>query len=330
MNRTTLTAPVALAMLVALAWGTAESRAQPETSMRRIGVVAMTAGAQSAHATAFRQGLRDAGYAEGRDISIDWWDGQGDYNHVSEAIAGMLARKVDVIVVSGTAAALAARRATSSIPIVMALVADPVGSGLVESLARPGGNVTGLSAMVAELAPKRLQLLKEAIPNATRVTGIYNPNAPYNRKVISLLRTAAPGLGVEVSFIPTNSVEALRAALLGLRQSKADALMVLDDAFMAEHEETILRLASGVRLPAVLGPKPRGAQGALISYAPDYLDQFRRAAGYVDKILKGALPANLPIEQPTRFELVINLKIARTLGLTIPQSVLLQASEVIE
>jgi putative ABC transport system substrate-binding protein len=330
MKRTTLAALGALAMLVVLPGEAEEARAQSDSSVRRIGVVAMTAGPQSAHATAFRQGLRDAGYVEGRDISIDWWDGQGDYGQVSEAIAGMLARKVDVIVVSGTQAAIAARRATSSIPIVMALVADPVGSGLVESLARPGGNVTGLSAMVAELATKRLQLLKEAMPKASRVTAIYNPNAPYNRKVIRLLRAAAPGLEVELSFIPTSSVEALRAALLGLRRSKVDALMVLDDAFMAQHEETILQLVSGARLPAVFGPKPRSAQGALISYAPDYLDQFRRAAGYVDKILKGALPANLPIEQPTRFELVINLKTARTLGLTIPQSVLLQASEVIE
>jgi len=159
---------------------------------------------------------------------------------------------------------------------------------------------------------------------------IYNPDASYNRKVISLVRAAAPGLDIEVSFIQTSSVEELRVALLGLRRSKVDALMVLDDAFMAEHEETILQLASGARVPTVFGPKPRGAQGALISYAPDYRDQFRRAAGYVDKILKGALPANLPIEQPTRFELVINLKSARALGLTIPQSVLLQASEVIE
>jgi putative ABC transport system substrate-binding protein len=184
--------------------------------------------------------------------------------------------------------------------------------------------------MVAELASKRLQLLKEAIPKATRATVIYNPNAPYNSKVISLLRAAAPGLEVQLSFVQTSSVEELRAALLGLRRSKVDALMVLDDAFMAEHEEKILRFASGAKLPAVFGPKPRGVQSALISYAPDYRDQFRRAAGYVDKILKGALPASLPIEQPTRFELVINLKTARALDLTIPQSVLLRASEVIE
>ena len=193
MNRAGSTLVIVLFSWLMSAWVAEETHAQQPAGPRRIGVVAM--GAISEEAKVFKQELRDAGYVEGRDISIDWWQGGGDYSYVSEAVADMVQRKVDVIVVAGTPAALAAKRATSTIPIVMALVADPVGSGLVASLARPGGNVTGLSAMAVELSTKRLQLLKEAIPRATRVGVIFNPDAPYNSKVISLLKVAAPGLG---------------------------------------------------------------------------------------------------------------------------------------
>lgn len=319
---------IALVSPLTSAWVAEGAHAQQPASPRLIGVVWMGPSLERAE-QAFKHGLRDAGHVEGRDISFDWWQGGGDYGHVSEAVAGMVQRKVDVIVVAGTPAALAAQHATTTIPIVMALVADPVGSGLVASLARPGGNVTGLSAMAAELSTKRLQLLKEAIPRATRVGIIFNPDAPYNSKVISLLKAGAPELEVELTFIGVRSVEEFRSAFTRLNRSKVDALMILDDAFMATHEGTILQMASKARLPVVYGYKPLASQGALISYAPDFKDLFRRAAGYVDKILKGASPASLPVEQPNKFDLVVNLRTANTLGLTIPESVLIQADEVI-
>jgi putative ABC transport system substrate-binding protein len=330
LNRHSLFIVIALIAIPGAApWSAGDSQAQ-DAALRRVAFVAMNVDAQSDLASAFRQGLRDAGYAEGRDIYIDWWNGGGDYDHVSEAVADAVRRKADVIVTAGTAVALAAKRQTSKIPIVMALVADPLGSGLVASLARPGGNVTGLSAMVVELSSKRLQLLKEAIPSMARVGIIFNPEAPYNGKVIELLKRAAPELGLTLMFVGIRSAKEFPPAFAELRRSKVDALMVLDDAFMATNEETILSMASKARLPVVLGYTPRSSQGTVISYSPDRRDLFRRAAGYGDKILKGASAADLPIEQPTRFELVVNLRTAKALGLKIPDSLLVQATEVIK
>lgn len=300
------------------------------TALRRIAVVAMNVDDKSEQANAFRQGLRDAGYVDARDVVIDWWSGGGDYRHVTEAIANAVQRKSDVIVTAGTPAALAAKQQTGRIPVVMALVADPLGSGLVPSFARPGGNVTGLSAMVVELSAKRLQLLKEAIPSIVRVAVLFNPEAPYNGKVIKLLNAAAPELGLKLVFAEVRNESEFAAAFADLKRSKADALLVLDDAFMAANEQTILELASRARLPVELGYKPRAPQGVLVSYASDHRDLFRRAAGYVDRILKGASPGDLPIEQPTTFELVVNLRTAKALGLMVPESLLVQATEVVK
>ena len=329
MTRAAWSLMLALVSCLSSGWFVAETHAQQPAGPRRIGVVAMGSGMEREEEQAFRQGLRGAGYVEGRDTSIDWRYVGSDTSHVSEAIADMVRNNVDVIVAVGTPVALGAKHATSTIPVVMALVADPVGSGLVASLARPGGNITGLSAMAVELSSKRLQLLKEAIPQATRVGVIFNPDAPYNGKAIRLLKAGAPELKVELTFFGVRRVEDFVSVFSGLRRSSVDALLVLDDAFMAAHEDTILGLAAKARLPVVLGKKPRAAQGVLISYAPDFRDLFRRAAEYVDKLLKGASAADLPIEQPTRFELIVNLRTASTLGLTVPQSVLLQANEVI-
>ena len=295
----------------------------------RIGVVAISVSEQSEEAKAFRQGLRDAGHTEGRDISIEWWHGGGSYEHVSDAVNDLVRRKIDVIVVEGTPAALAAKRATNTIPIIMALVGDPVGSGVVLSLAHPGGNITGLTNQTVDLAGKRLQLLKEAIPRAKRVAIIFNWDTPYTSKVLELFRDAAPDIGVELTFLGVRTVEELRSVLSGLDRSKADAVMVLDDAFMTPNGDMILRSASKARLPLVYAHKPLARRGALLSYAVNHSDLFRRAAAYVDKILKGANPADLPIEQPTNFELVVNLKTAKALGITIPQSILVRADEVI-
>lgn len=320
---------IALTAFLASGWVAEDIYSQQPKSPRHIRVVAIAISEQSDEAKAFRQGLRDAGYAEGKDILIEWWFGGGRYDRAPEAVADLAKRKADVIVVEGTPAALAAKGATSTIPIVMALVGDPVGSGLVASLARPGGNVTGVTNQTVDLAAKRLQLLKEAIPGARRVVVIFNPETRPNSIMISRLKEAAPGIGVELKFISVRNVEELRAAFAGLSRSNVDALFIVDDGFMFTHGEEILQMGMSARLPIVFANKPLARKGVLLSYAVDHPALFRRAADYVDKIFRGANPADLPIEQPTKFELVVNLKTARALGLTIPQSILLRADEVI-
>ena len=294
-----------------------------------IRVIALSVSEQSEEAKAFRQGLRDAGYAEGRSVTIEWWFGGGHYDRVSEAVGDLTQSKPDAIVVEGTPAALAAKRATSTIPIVMALVSDPVGSGLVASLAHPGGNVTGLTNQTVDLAAKRLQLLKEAIPGARRVVVIFNPESPPSSVMISRLKDAAPGIGVELKLMSVRNVKELRSAFAGLSRSNSDALFIVDDASMTPLGDEFLQLGMKARLPIVYAYTPLARKGVLLSYAVDHPALFRHAAVYVDKILKGAKPRDLPIEQPTKFEFVVNLKTAKALGITIPQSILVRADEVI-
>lgn len=310
-------------------WGVAVF-AQQSTAAKRIGVVAISVSEKTREAEAFRQGLRDAGYIDGSDIVIDWWYGEGNYEHVTNAVAGMLQRKADVLVVEGTPAALAAKRTTKTVPIVMAVVGDPIGSGLVPNLARPGGNVTGLTNQTVDLAAKRLQLLMEVVPEAKRVAIMFNPDTPFANSVIRHLNEVAPEIGVKLTFLAVRTDEELRSTMSGFSRSNVDALMVLADAFMTPRGDTILELASDADLPVAYGYTPFARRGFLISYAPEHVDLFRRAAVYVDRILKGAKPSELPIEQPTRFELVVNLKTAKALGITIPQAILLRADEVIE
>jgi putative ABC transport system substrate-binding protein len=322
---------VVITLITLLMWLSVAEKchAQQALGLRRIGVVAIFYCEESDEATAFRNGLHDAGYAEGRDISISWWCGHGSYEHVAEAAADLVQGSIDVIVVEGTMAALAAKRATGTIPIVMALVGDPVGSGLVASLAWPGGNVTGLTNQTVDLVQRRLQLLKEAIPSATRVAVLFNPDTPYTGQAVARLQSAAPRLGVELRVMSVRRAEETRTALSGLSRSQVDALMPLDDAFMTSQIDTILQIASRAGVPVVYADKPLARKGVLLSYAVRHSDLFRRAASYVDKVLKGTPPASLPVEQPTRFELVVNLKTAQALGLTIPPTLLFQADEVI-
>jgi len=301
--------------------------AQQPASPRRIGVLSNST--EGTQAQAFRQGLRDAGYAEGRDVVIEWRSASGNYARVPELAADLVQRKVDVIVVVSTLAALAVKRATSTIPIVMAEVADPLGSGLVTSLAHPGGNVTGLSLMSAELGAKRLQLLKEAIPRVARVAVLWNPDTPFHTKAVEDLKAAAPSLAIELSFVSARTPEEFGPAFSAMARAHAEALYVLGDAFFFSHRTTLLKLASKARLPTSYSERLFVDEGGLISYGPNRDDMYRRSAGYVDKILKGARPGDLPIEQPTKFELVVNLKTAKALGITIPQSILLRADEVI-
>jgi putative ABC transport system substrate-binding protein len=299
--------------------------AQQPPAPRRVGVVVGSLSPESKEAQAFRQGLRDAGYVEGRDVVIEWRSGEGDYEKVPGLVADLVQSKVDVIVVGGTPAAQAAKRATSTIPVVMVLVADPVGSDLVTSLAHPGGNVTGLSLMTTDLSAKRLQLLKEAIPRVSRVAVLWNPDTPFHTKVIENLKAAAPSLSIELNFVSARTPEEFGPAFSAISRAHSQALYVVESAFFFGHRTTLLQLASKARLPVIYGERRFG----LMSYGANWDDMFRRSAEYVDKILKGAKPGDLPIEQPTKFELVVNLKTAKALGIAIPESILLRADEVI-
>ena len=297
---------------------------------RRIGVLLVIFSPESREAQQFRQGLRDAGYSEGRDVVIEWRSANGDYARGPGLVADLVQRQVDVIVVETTRAAQAVNRATSTIPIIMTIVADPVGSGLVANLAHPGGNITGLSGMVTDLSAKRLQLLKETIPRLTRVAVLWNPDTPYHPKVIEELRAVAPSLSIALSFVAVRTVEEFGPAFSAVSRAHAEALYLIDaPLFFAHNKTTLLKLTSKVRLPGSYGQRQYVDEGGLMSYGPNFGDLYRRSAGYVDKILKGAKPGDLPIEQPTKFELVVNLRTAKALGITIPQSILLRADEVI-
>jgi putative ABC transport system substrate-binding protein len=319
----------ALAASPAIVFKLQSAYAQQPASPRRVGVLLVGFSSESKDAQQFRQGLLDAGYAEGRDVVIEWRSANGDYARVPELVADLIQRKVDVIVADSTVAADAAKRATSTIPIVLAIVADPVGSGLVSSLAHPGGNVTGLSIMLPELSAKRLQLLKEAIPGLTRVAVLWNPDALFHTKMVEGLKAVAPSLSIELSFLGVRTTDEIGPAFSAMSRARAEALYVLGDAFFSSQRMTLLKLASKGRLPAIYATRTFVDAGALMSYGPNFGDLFRRSAGYVDKILKGAKPGDLPIEQPTRLELVVNLKTAKALRITIPQSILARADEVI-
>ena len=296
---------------------------------RRIGILLVGPSLESKEAQAFRQGLRTAGYAEGRDVVIEWRSASGDYDKVAGLAADLVQNKVDVMVVDGTVGTRAAKRATSNIPIVMVLVGDPVGSGLVANLAHPGGNVTGLSLMIPDLTAKQLQLLKEAIPRLTRVSVLWNPDTPRYAKVVEDLKAVAPSLSIELSFVAVRTPNEIGPAFSAVSRAHAQALYVIGDPLFFVHRTTLFKLASKARLPTMYGLRQYVDAGGLISYGANYEDLFRRSAAYVDKILKGAKPGDLPIEQPTKFEFAVNLKTAKALGLTIPESVLLQADEVI-
>ena len=330
MTRKLLAYFLAIAGSVAMLGIEEECHAQKPTDSRHISVVAPGFSTDSEEAKAFRDGLRADGFVEGRNISITWWFGDGMYTGVEAAVEKAIQDKSDVIVVESTVAALAAQRATQTIPIVMALVGDPEGVGLVESLAHPGGNITGLTNMSAELAAKRLQLLKEAVPSARRVGVIWNPDTPLHSIGLAYLKSVAPRMQVELVAVTVRKVEQFGPAFSALTRGKVDALIVLDDPFMTNHGGAFVRLAKEGHLPLAYGWKPLVKEGVLISYSTYIPDLFRKAAGYVGKILKGASPATLPVQQPTKFELVVNLREAKALGIVIPQSLLTQADEVVK
>jgi putative tryptophan/tyrosine transport system substrate-binding protein len=306
------------------------ARAQQGASPRRIGVVLVGLTPESKPARSFLQRLRDAGYSVGRDVVIEWRLARGDYDRVPELVADLVRSKVDVMVMDSTIGTDAAMRATSTIPIIMALVVDPVGSRLVKSLARPGGNVTGLSMMTSDLNSKRLQMLKDVVPGLTRVAVLWNPDHPFHHQVIKDLKAIAPSLSIALSLQSVQSADELDQTFADIKRVSAQAVYVVEDPFFFSARAQLLRLTSESRLGTIHELRRWPEEGALMSYGPVLDDLFRRAALYVDRVFKGANPADLPVEQPTRFELVINLKTARALGLDVPGHLQQIADEVIE
>jgi putative ABC transport system substrate-binding protein len=274
--------------------------------------------------------LKEYGWVEGQNISVDYRFAEGKEDALPGIAAALVQSWLDVIVAEGTPAIQAAKNVTQTVPIVMAVSNDPVGSGLVASLNRPGGNITGLSVLSQELGGKRLQLLTEIIPGLARVAVLSNPSNPSNTLLLEQTKAAAQSLGVEIHVAEVQGPDRFESAFAAVAAAHAGALIVLGDGMLYSQQPRIVTFAAASHLPALFGEKEGAEAGGLIAYGPSIPASFRRAAAYVDKILRGAKPADLPVEQPTKFELVVNLQTARAIGVTIPTSILLRADEVIE
>lgn len=303
--------------------------AQTLAAPKRIGVLLVLSSRDSRDVRQFEEGLAAAGYVQGTDILIEWRTANGDYNRAAELAADHVRAKVDVIVVESTPLAQAAKRATSTIPIVLVIVSDPVGSELVANLAHPGGNVTGLSLMGTELHIKRLELLKEAFPRTTRVAVLWNPETRWQAKQVEYLRSTASSLNIELTVIGARTASELNAAFERVTREHSQGLLVIGGSPFWNQRTKLVKLAEQAKLPAMYYAREFADEGGLMSYGANYGDLYRRASGFVDRIFKGAKPGDLPIEQPTKFELVVNLRAAKAIGISIPESILLRADEVI-
>jgi len=307
--------------------------AQPAGKVPRIGFLGLTSPSDRPPLLdAFRQRLRDLGWVEGQNIVIDYRYGEGRVDRLPDLAAELVRLKVDLIVASaGTQVAMAAKNATETIPIVMIAVRDPVGTGLIAGLARPGGNVTGVSGSAGlEWVAKQLELLKETVPEIRRVAILSNPANAYHQLAIREVNVAARSLGVRLQLLEARGPNEFDGAFAAMAKERVGALLVLSDGIFSLHRTRLADLAAKSRLPAAYGVRESVEAGGLMSYGPSLLDSYRQAATYVDRILRGAKPAELPVEQPTKYELVINLKTAKALGLTIPQSLLVRADEIIQ
>jgi ABC-type uncharacterized transport system substrate-binding protein len=323
---------VLVAIALSLGWLGAplDARAQPAPKTHRIGFLGASSPAPYANLVdALRQGLADLGYVEGKNLAIEYRWAHGKYERLPELAAELVRLKVDLIVAHGTPGSQAAKQATTTIPVVMAISGDAVATGLVASIARPGGNLTGSTFFFPELNAKRVELLKEAIPRAGRMMALTNPDNAAHPPALKAMEQMARALKVELQVAEVRSPQDLSAAFTAMARKRVDAVTLLDDAMLITNARQIADLAVKHRLPTI-GFREYADAGGLMSYAVNFTEIWRRAAVFVDKILKGAKPGELPIEQATKFELVINARTAKALDLTIPQTVLLRADQVID
>jgi putative tryptophan/tyrosine transport system substrate-binding protein len=318
-------------ILTPLLLGAPLAAAQPAGKVSRIGFfTAASSEVVDPHVNAMRQGLRELGYVEGRSVVIDVRAAAGRADRLTDLVAELINLKPDILVTATTPAGLTAKRATQTIPIVVTAVGDPVAVGLVSNLARPEGNVTGMSLSNLAHIGKQLQLLKEAVPTVRRFALLWNRLNPGNAAALTATQAAAGALGVDLQPVAIRGPDDLQGALTAVVTGGAGALLIAPDPVTYLLRSSIIRFAALNRLPVMYNFREEVEGGGLMAYGADLLEHYRRAATYVDKILKGAKPADLPVEQPTKFELVINLKTAKALGLTIPPSVLARADEIIE
>jgi putative ABC transport system substrate-binding protein len=303
---------------------------QPADKVHRIGFLgSVTVAGYARQIEALRQGLRDLGYVEGKNIVIESRWAEGQYDRLPELAAELVRLNVSLIVTHGTPGSRAAKQATATVPIVMTVSGDAVATGLVQSIARPGANITGLTYFFPELNAKRLELLKEAVPRISRVGVLLNPGNPANGPVLKAMEAAAASLGLELHQFEVSGPDEFASAFSAMAEIRVEAVEIIDDAMLIANAPRIADFATKSRLPAI-GFREFVEGGGLMAYAVDFPAIWRRAASFVDKILKGAKPADLPVEQATKFELVVNLKTAKALGITIPPSILARADEVIE
>jgi putative tryptophan/tyrosine transport system substrate-binding protein len=320
----------ALAVLVAFgALAPAGAFAQQPPRAPRVGVIGERS-AGDPFLAAFRRGMSKLGYADGRNITIEYRYAQGALDQVPRLAAELIDLKVDMLVVGGTVSAQSAMKVSRSVPIVFTTVGDPVGSGIVASLARPRGNVTGLSSSTFELGGKQLELLQAALPKLSRVTVLYNPLNSAAKAGIDTTKTAADTLGIELQLLEVRQADNLAGAFSALAPWRPSGLLVLADPVFGSQLPRLAKLAAAQRLPAIYLRSEFAEAGGLLAYGPSFADNYRRAAAYVDKILKGTKPADLPVEQPTKFDLAVNLKTARTFGLTLPQELVGRADQIIQ
>jgi putative ABC transport system substrate-binding protein len=325
-----MTEKILVWLLTTVLLGTVSADAQQPTKIRRIGYLsANSASSESVRTDALRQGLRELGYVEGKNIVIEYRFAEGKLDGLAQLVAELVRLKVDVIVTAGTGSTRSANEATNTIPIVMTQDPDPVRNGFVASLARPGGNITGLSTLQPELSGKRLELLKEIVPTLSRVAVLGTSTNASNAQSLRETELAAEAIAVKLQYLDVRSPKDIEAAFQAAKKERADAVLVLGGPVLASQRTHLADLAVKNRLPAIYWRSDIVEGGALMSYSVSFIDLDRRAATYVDKILKGAKPADLPVEQPKKFEFVINLKAAKQIGLTIPPNVLARADRMI-
>ena len=321
---------IAAILTLALVAAPSAARGQPTGGPHRIGFLGNTTETLEANLVGpFREGLRALGLVEGREILIEYRWLEGRYDRLPALISELLALKVDVVVTAGTPATLALKKATTTVPVVMIAVGDPVGTGIVPSLSRPGGNITGVTSISTEMDGKRLELLREVAPDVSHVAVLWNAASPLQVLAEKQTQAAARALQVKVLSLGVRNLEEIQGAFGTIVKERPGALLVLADRLFLQHRALIMGFAAQQRLPGVHAYRELVEAGGLMSFGPSYEDMHRRAAYFVDRILRGAKPADLPVERPTKFDLVINLKAAKALGLTIPQSVLLRATELI-